>query len=75
MSLTEFWENHLKKLLPQGIHMGKIHLLIEMEHENGLDDSTILKRLRDKVGVSSEKVSYYLKQYKKFKGGGISPPP
>lgn len=49
MSLTEFWENHLKKLLQQGIPMGKIHLLIEMGHENGLDDSTILKGLRDKM--------------------------
>lgn len=51
--------------ISQGIYQGKVQMIIEMGQEDGLDDTAIFKRLQDKIGVSLEKASAYLKEYGK----------
>ena len=38
-------------------------MLIEISLEEGLDNTTILKKLQDKIGLSSEQAGIYLTQY------------
>jgi hypothetical protein len=40
-------------------------MLIEMSQENGLDDTTILSKLQEKVGLSLEMSLAYLDKYGK----------
>lgn len=47
------------------IRRGKAEEIIEMGQEFGLDDAAILKRMQDKIGLSLEQASAYLKQYGK----------
>jgi hypothetical protein len=47
------------------IRRGKAEEIIEMGEEFGLDDAAILKRMQDKIGLSLEQASAYLKQYEK----------
>lgn len=47
------------------IRRGKAEEIIEMGEEFGLDDAAILKRMQDKIGLSLEQASAYLKQYGK----------
>ena len=51
--------------ISQGISQGKAQMLIEIGKEDGLEDSVILKRLQDKIGLSLENAIAYLKEYKK----------
>ena len=47
------------------ISQGKAHLLIELGQEEGLDDATLLKRMQERIGLSLEQASAYLKRYGK----------
>ena len=50
-----------------GKEIGKVQMIIEMGQEYGLDDGSILKKLQEKTGLSSEKAATYLEQYRKGK--------
>ena len=47
------------------IKQGNAQAIIEMGQEFGLDDSAILKRLQEKIGVPLERAKAYLKEYGK----------
>ncbi len=47
------------------ISEGKAQLLIELGQEEGLDDATLLKRMQERIGLSLEQASAYLKRYGK----------
>ena len=47
------------------IRQGKMQMLIEMGQEDGLDDTIILERLQEKIGLSLEAATAYLEQYGK----------
>ena len=47
------------------ISQGKAQLLIELGQEEGLDDATLLKRMQERIGLSLEQASAYLKRYGK----------
>ena len=47
------------------ISQGKARLLIELGQEEGLDDATLLKRMQERIGLSLEQASAYLKRYGK----------
>ena len=44
---------------------GKAQIIIEMGQEDGLDDTAILTRLQEKIGVSLERAEAYLTEYGK----------
>lgn len=58
-------ETESEKLIRQGRMAGKAEEIIEMGQEFGLDDAAILKRMQDRIGLSPEQASAYLKQYGK----------
>ncbi|MCI8968270.1 MAG: hypothetical protein HFH75_11925 [Lachnospiraceae bacterium] len=47
------------------IKRGKAQIIIEMGQEEGLEDSVILARLPEKIGVSLEGAKAYLAEYGK----------
>ena len=47
------------------IRREKAEEIIEMGQEFGLDDDAILKRIQDRIALSLEQASAYLKQYGK----------
>ena len=47
------------------IKQGNAQAIIEMGQEFGLDDSAILKRLQEKIGVPLERAKAYLEEYGK----------
>ena len=47
------------------IKRGKAQIIIEMGQEEGLEDSVILARLPEKIGVSLERAKAYLAEYGK----------
>ena len=47
------------------ISQGKAYLLIVLGQEEGLDDATLLKRMQERIGLSLEQASAYLKRYGK----------
>lgn len=49
----------------QGMQQGRIQMLIELGHENGLEDAVILRKLQDKAGLSMEQAAACLEQYGK----------
>ena len=46
---------------------GRAEEIIEMGREFGLDDEVILRRLKERIGLSLEEAAAYLNQYKKLK--------
>lgn len=58
-------ETESEKLIQKGKAEGKAEQIIEMGQEFGLDDAAILKRLQDKIGLSSEQTADYLKKFGK----------
>ena len=54
----------MKRGMERGIVQGEAKMLIEMGQEYGLDETAILKRLQDKLGISLEQSILYLEQYK-----------
>lgn len=56
-------ETESEKLIRWGMCQGRAEMIIEIGKEDGLDDATILKRLQEKVGLSLEDATVYLKQY------------
>ena len=58
-------ETESEKLIHRGRAERKARMLIEISLEEGLGDSAILKKLQDKIGLSSEQAGIYLAQYGK----------
>lgn len=51
--------------MQQGMQQGMAKMIIEMGQEYGLDDAAILRKLRDKTGLSAEQAAACLEQYRK----------
>ena len=49
----------------EGRREGRAEEIIEMGREFGLDDEVILRRLKERIGLSLEEATAYLDQYKK----------
>ena len=49
----------------EGRREGRAEEIIEMGKEFGLDDEVILRRLKERIGLSLEEATAYLDQYKK----------
>ena len=49
----------------EGRREGRAEEIIEMGREFGLDDEVILRRLKERIGLSLEEAAAYLNQYKK----------
>ena len=58
-------ETESEKLIRKGRAEGRAKEIVEMGQEFGLDDLSILKRMQDKVGLSLEQATVYLKQFGK----------
>ena len=58
-------ETESEKLIRKGKAEGKAEEINEMGQEFGLDDTAILKRLQEKIGLSLETASAYLERYGK----------
>ena len=58
-------ETESERLRREGINQGKAQLLIEMGQKEGLDDTMILKRMQEWIGLSLEQAAAYLEQYGK----------
>jgi hypothetical protein len=62
-------ETESEKLIRKGQMVGRseggAQQIVEMGQEFGLDDATILKRLQDKLGLSSDTATAYLQKYGK----------
>ena len=56
-------ETESEKLIRRGKDEGRAQMLIEISLEEGLDNTAILKKLQDKIGLSSEQAGIYLTQY------------
>ena len=55
----------LSQGLSQGLLYGKAQMIVEIGREDGLGEAAILKRLREKAGLSPEEAREYLEQYGK----------
>ena len=49
--------------MQQGMQQGQAKMLIEIGHEDGLDDTTILQRIQEKIGMSLEEAIACMKKY------------
>ncbi len=58
-------ETESEKLIRHGKTQGMVKMIIEMGQEYGLDDAAILRKLRDKTGLSAEQAAVCLEQYRK----------
>ena len=47
------------------VRVGRMQMIVELGQEDGLDGTTIIKRLQENAGLSLEQASVYLKQYGK----------
>ncbi|MDE6995932.1 MAG: hypothetical protein K2P41_16200 [Lachnospiraceae bacterium] len=63
---SEKWMRQgMERGLQQGVQQGQAKMLIELGQEDGLDDTTILQRIQEKIGLSLEEAMTYMKQYGK----------
>ena len=58
-------EKLIRRGKTQGMQQGMVKMIIEMGQEYGLDDAAILRKLRDKTGLSAEQAVVCLEQYRK----------
>lgn len=58
-------EKLIRRGKTQGMQQGMVKMIIEMGQEYGLDDAAILRKLRDKTGLSAEQAAACLEQYRK----------
>lgn len=58
-------ETESEKWMRQGMQQGQAKMLIEIGHETGLDDTTILQRIQEKIGMSLEEAMACMKKYGK----------
>lgn len=56
-------ETESEKWMRQGMQQGQAKMIIEMGQEDGLDDTTILKKIQEKIGLSMEEALACMKQY------------
>lgn len=58
-------ETETERLMRVGATQGAARMIVELGHEDGLDDAIIIKRMQEKIGLSLEQAMDYLKQYGK----------
>lgn len=58
-------ETESEKWMRQGMQQGQAKMIIEIGREDGLDDTTILKRIQEKIGLSMEEALACMKRYGK----------
>lgn len=58
-------EKLIRQGMSQGISQGEAKMLIEISREYGLDDTAILQKMQDKLGLSLEEAMSYLNKYGK----------
>lgn len=58
-------ETESEKLIRRGVRQGQVKMIIELGQEDGLADEAILKRLREKVGLSLEEAKLCMATYGK----------
>lgn len=58
-------EKWMRQGMERGVQQGQAKMLIELGQEDGLDDTTILQRIQEKIGLSLEEAMTYMKQYGK----------
>lgn len=63
MTMMELERQRYREGMERGISQGEAKMLIKMSREFGLDDTTILQSLQDKLGISLEQAAIYLKKY------------
>lgn len=51
--------------IQQGMQQGQAKMIIEIGQEDGLDETTILRRIQEKIGMSLEEAMACMKQYGK----------
>ena len=56
-------EKWMRQGMQQGMQQGQAKMLIEIGHEDGLDDTTILQRIQEKIGMSLEEAIACMKKY------------
>ena len=55
----------MQRGIQQGIQLGQAKMLIEIGREDGLDETAILKRIQEKIGLSLEEALDCMKLYGK----------
>lgn len=63
MTMMELERQRYREGMERGISQGEAKMLIKMSREFGLDDTTILQSLQDKLGISLEQAAIYLEKY------------
>lgn len=58
-------EKWMRQGMERGVQQGQAKMLIELGQEDGLDDTTILQRIQERIGLSLEEAMTYMKQYGK----------
>lgn len=58
-------EKWMRQGMERGVQQGQAKMLIELGQEDGLDDTTILQRIQERIGLSLEEAMAYMKQYGK----------
>ena len=56
-------EKWVRQGMRQGMQQGQAKMIIELGQDDGQDDETILKKLREKVGLSLEEAKACMEKY------------
>lgn len=56
-------EKWVRQGMQQGMQQGQAKMIIELGQDDGQDDETILKKLREKVGLSLEEAKACMEKY------------
>ena len=63
---SEKWMRQgIQQGIQQGMQQGQAKMIIEIGQEDGLDETTILRRIQEKIGMSLEEALACMKQYGK----------
>ena len=63
---SEKWMRQgMQQGIQQGMQQGQAKMIIEIGQEDGLDETTILRRIQEKIGMSLEEALACMKQYGK----------
>lgn len=58
-------ETESEKWMRQGMQQGQAKMIIEIGQEDGLDETMILRRIQEKIGMSLAEAMACMKQYGK----------
>jgi hypothetical protein len=65
MVLDYTWERREEMIRKEEREEGSVQMLIKMGREYGMDDVSLLDRLRKELGISLERATEYLEKYGK----------